>query len=173
MRGTTSCAGTPAVTSRTRSGEVPWRPVRAIAVARTAAQIASWCEANPMPIWRVFDSVSTGIVAYMVPSICSRGANPEGARRSGTFFDARRGRVSVRQQVCYLEHPVFLQATVNGPPGDPERARGRFLVVLVERQGAEDEVLLYVRQPGYGSASGRGDGGRGSASCTGSACSCW
>ena len=49
ITGTTSWLGTPAVTSRTSSGVAPLRPVRAIAVARTAAQRVSGWEANPTP----------------------------------------------------------------------------------------------------------------------------
>src|SRR5262245_9390101 len=139
MSGTTSWAGTPAVTRRTRSGEVPWRPVRAIAVARTAAQIASWCEANPMPICRVFDSVSTGMVAYMARSMCSRVAIRNGLEDQGLSSKARAGPCQFGNKVCYLEHPVLLQTAVDRPPGYPQSAGGRLLVVLVERQGAQNQ----------------------------------
>src|SRR4030095_10622714 len=50
--GTTSWAGTPAVTRSTRSGEVPWSPERAIAVARTAGQTAFLGGGDTAPVWR-------------------------------------------------------------------------------------------------------------------------
>src|SRR5215467_3322762 len=47
------------------------------------------------------------------------------------------------------EDAVLLEPPIDGPPGDAERTRRRFLVVLEHGECLEDQLALDVRQGGH------------------------
>src|SRR2546428_10362245 len=101
-----------------------------------------------MPIWRVFDSVSTGMVAYMVPSVCTPGANQKGPKDQELSLTNDGGGCQFGKRCAFLEHAVLLETSIDRPSRDAQSARGRLLVVLVEGERAQDEVLFHVSEAG-------------------------
>src|SRR5512144_2884516 len=97
-----------------------------------------------MPIWRVLDSVSTGMITCMARSDCSLSANRKRLKDQGLSRKLDEEGCQFGNRCACLEHAVLLESAVDRAPGDAESARGGLLVVLVEGEGAQDEILLDI-----------------------------